>query len=61
MSAKKQALAAVRQMPDDRSWQDRAEHARVMAAIKETPAIINRGAGIPQDETKRGVRSWLQK
>lgn len=61
MSVKEQALASVQEMPDDMSWQDLAEHARLMAAIEEARAAVRRGEFISHEEMKREVRSWFQK
>lgn len=61
MSVKEQALQSVQQMPDDMSWSDLAEHARLMAAVEEARASIRRGEGISTEELKREVHSWFQK
>ena len=61
MSVKEQALASVRQMPDNMSWDDLAEHARLMAAIEEARASIRRGEGIAHEDLKREVQTWFQK
>jgi hypothetical protein len=61
MSVKEQALASVQQMPDNMSWNDLMEHARLMAAIKEARASIRRGEGISHEDLKREVHSWFKK
>lgn len=61
MSVKEQIIASVQQMPDDLTWQDLAEHARMMAAIDVAEAQIARGEGIPHEEAKRRITEWLQK
>lgn len=61
MSVKEQALSSVQQMPDDMSWNDLAEHARLMAAIEEARASIRRGEGISHEALQREVHSWFQK
>ena len=61
MSVKEQVIATVQQMPDDMSWHDLAEHARLMAAIEEARASIRRGKGIAHEDLKREVQSWFQK
>jgi hypothetical protein len=61
MSVKEQVIASVAEMPEDMSWSDLAEHARLMAAIEEARASIRRGEGVSHEEMKREVRSWFQK
>ena len=61
MSVKEQALATLQQMPDDMSWNDLAEQARLMAAIEEARASIRRGEGIAHEDLKREVSSWSRK
>ena len=61
MSVKEQAIASLAQMPDDMSWKDLAEHARLMAAIEEARASIRRGEGIAHEDLKHEVQSWFQR
>ncbi|MCX6956774.1 MAG: hypothetical protein NTV51_32000 [Verrucomicrobia bacterium] len=38
-----------------------SDRQRLLAAIDEAEAQIDRGEGIPHDEVKRRVQSWFQK
>lgn len=46
-------------LPDDCSLEEIAERIEFMAAVKKGLDQLDRGEGIPHDEVKRQLASWL--
>jgi predicted transcriptional regulator len=61
MSVKEQLLASIKDLPENTTWEEAEERIRFLAAIDEARAQLDRGEGIPHEETKRRVLSWFRK
>jgi len=58
MTEKEIVLKAIRALPDDCSLEV-AERIKFMAAVQKGLDQLDRGEGIPHDEVKRQLASWL--
>ena len=59
MTQKDIVLETVRQLPDNRSMDEIADRVEFMAAIQKGFDQLDRGEGIPHEEIKRQLASWL--
>jgi len=61
MTQKQLALEAIEKMPDDVPLSEIVERVEFLAAIQKGLDQLDRGEGIPHDEIKRQLASWLAK
>jgi hypothetical protein len=59
MTEKEIVLKTIRALPDDCSLEEIAERIEFMAAVQKGLDQLDRGEGIPHDEVKRQLASWL--
>jgi len=59
MTEKEIVLETIRSLPDDCSLEEIAERIEFMAAVQKGLDQLDRGEGIPHDEVKRQLASWL--
>lgn len=59
MSDKEAVIEAVRELPDEASFEEIAEHVVVMAALRRGEAAADAGRVIPHEELERRVASWF--
>lgn len=59
MTEKEIVLETIRALPDDCSLEEIAERIEFMAAIQKGLDQLDKGEGIPHDEIKRHLASWL--
>src|SRR5215208_2035038 len=59
MTEKEIVLETTRALPDDCSLEEIAERIEFMAAVQKGLDQLDRGEGIPHDEVKRQLASWL--
>ena len=59
MTEKAIVLETICVLPDDCSLEEIAERIEFMAAVKKGLDQLDRGEGIPHDEVKRQLASWL--
>ena len=59
MTEKEIVLETIRALPDDCSLEEIANRIEFMAAVQKGLDQLDRGEGIPHDEVKRQLASWL--
>jgi predicted transcriptional regulator len=59
MTEKEIVLETIRALPDDSSLDEIAERIEFMAAVQKGLDQLDRGEGIPHDEVKKQLASWL--
>lgn len=59
MTEKEIVLETIRALRDDCSIEEIAERIEFMAAVQKGLDQLERGEGIPHDEVKRQLASWL--
>jgi predicted transcriptional regulator len=59
MTENKIAIKAVREVPDDCSIDEISDRIEFLAAIQKGLDQFDRGEGIPHDEIKKQLASWL--
>jgi hypothetical protein len=59
MTEKEMVLQTVRELPDDCSLDEIADRIEFLAAVQKGLDQLDRGEGIPQDEIKKQLASWL--
>jgi predicted transcriptional regulator len=59
MTQKEMVLDAIRNLPDDASVRDIADRLEFLAAIQSGLDQLDRGEGIPHEEVKKQLASWL--
>ena len=59
MTEKEIVLESIRALPDDCSLEEIAERIEFMAAVQKGLDQLDRGEGIPHDEIKKQIASWL--
>jgi predicted transcriptional regulator len=59
MTEKEMALKTLRELPDDCSIDEIADHIEFLAAVQIGLDQLDCGEGIPHDEIKRQLASWL--
>jgi predicted transcriptional regulator len=59
MTEKEIVLETIRALPDDCSLEEIAERIEFMAAVQKGLDQLDSGEGIPHEEVKRQLASWL--
>jgi hypothetical protein len=59
MTQKELVLDAISELPDEASLDDIAERVEFLAAIQKGLDQLDRGEGIPHEEIKRQLATWL--
>ncbi len=59
MTEKELVLDAISELPDEASLDEIAQRIEFMAAIQKGIDQVDRGEGIPHDEVKRQLATWL--
>ena len=59
MTQKEMVLDTIRALPDNASVREIADRIEFLAAIQSGLDQLDRGEGIPHDEVKRQLASWL--
>ena len=59
MTQKELVLDAINELPDDASLDQIADRVEFLAAIQKGFDQLDRGEGIPQEDIKRQLASWL--
>ncbi len=59
MTEKEMVLKTIRELPDDCSIDEIADRIEFMAAVQKGLEELDGGEGIPHDEIKRQLASWL--
>ena len=59
MTEKEIVLETIRALPDDCTLDEIAERIKFMAAVQKGLDELDRGDGIPHDEIKKQLASWL--
>ena len=59
MTEKEIVLETIRALPDDCSLEEIAERIEFMAAVQKGLDQLDSGEGIPHDELKKQLASWL--
>jgi predicted transcriptional regulator len=59
MTEKEIVPETIRSLPDDCSLEEIAERIEFMVAVQKGVDQLDRGEGIPHDEVKRQLASWL--
>jgi predicted transcriptional regulator len=61
MTQKQLVLNAINELPDDAPLSEIVERIEFLAAVQKGLDQLDQGAGIPHDEVKRQLASWLDK
>jgi predicted transcriptional regulator len=61
MSNKEIVIEAIRQLPEQLSFEEIAEEIAVLAAIHKGERDADAGRMIPHDEVKKRLSSWISK
>ena len=59
MTEKEIVLETIRALPDDCSMDEIADRIEYMVAVQKGLDQLDRGAGIPHEEVKKQLASWL--
>ena len=59
MTEKEIVLETIRALPDNCTLDEIAERIRFMAAVQKGIDELDRGEGIPHEEVKKQLASWL--
>ena len=59
MTQKEMVLDAIRELPDDASVREIADRLEFLAAIQVGLDELDRGEGVPHNEIKKRLASWL--
>jgi predicted transcriptional regulator len=59
MTEKEMVLKTVRELPDNCSIDEIAERIEFLAAVQKGLDQLDRGEGMPHEEIKRQLASWL--
>jgi len=59
MTEKEIVLETIKSLPDNCSLEEIAERIEFMAAVQKGLDQLDRGEGIPHDEVKKQLASWL--
>jgi len=59
MTEKELVLDAISELPDEASLDEIAQRIEFMTAIQKGIDQVDRGEGIPHDEVKRQLATWL--
>lgn len=52
-------MEAVRELPDDVTWEDAGERLRLAIDIAESREQLRRGEGMSSEEVRASLRQWL--
>lgn len=61
MTQKQLALQAINELPDDAPLSEIVARVEFLAAIQKGLDQLDRGEGVPHEEVKRQLASWLAK
>ena len=61
MTQKQLVMNAINDLPDDAPFSDTVERVEFLAAVQKGLDQLDQGLGIPHDEVKRQLASWLAK
>jgi predicted transcriptional regulator len=61
MTQKRLVLETISELPDEVSLDEIAERIKFLAAIQKGIDQLDRGEGIPHEEIKRQLATWLAK
>lgn len=61
MTNKELVIRAVRELPDDATMEDIAEHLAILEMIRKGEEAADAGDLMPHEEFKRQVERWLSK
>jgi predicted transcriptional regulator len=61
MTEKEMVLKTVRELPDDSSIDEIADRIKFLAAVQKGLDQLDRGEGVPHEEIKKQLASWLTK
>lgn len=59
MTAKELALRAIRELPDDATWDDVQERINFAAGVRKGLRELDEGRGVPHDRIKEEFAEWL--
>ena len=59
MTEKEIVLETIRALPDDCSLEEISERVELMAAVQKGLDQLDEGEGIPHEEVKKQLASWL--
>lgn len=59
MTQKELVLDAISELPDEASLDDIAERVEFLAAVQKGLDQLDRGEGIPHEDVKRQLATWL--
>jgi hypothetical protein len=59
MTEKEIVLETIRELPDNSSMEEIAERIRFLAAVQKGLDQLDQGEGIPDEEIKKQLASWL--
>ena len=59
MTEKEMVLETIRALPDNCSLEEIAERIEFMAAVQKGLDQLDKGEGIPHEEVKKQLASWL--
>ena len=58
MSTKNLALAMIRDLPEDVSWQEVEERIRFLSAIEKSREEVRNGKVVPHEEVRDLLQAW---
>jgi predicted transcriptional regulator len=61
MSNKEIVIEAIRQLPEQASFEEIAEEVAILAAIRKGEEDADAGRTIPHDEVKKRLQTWMSK
>jgi predicted transcriptional regulator len=61
MSDKEVVIEAIRQLPEQASFEEIAEEVAILAGIQKGEEDADAGRTIPHDEVKKRLQTWLSK
>jgi predicted transcriptional regulator len=61
MSNKDVAIEAIRQLPEQASFEEIAEEVAILAGIRRGEKDADAGRTIPHDEVKKRLQTWISK
>ena len=59
MTAKQRAIESIQELPEDCSLDEIADRVEFLAAIQKGLDQLDKGEGIPHEEIKKQLASWL--
>ena len=61
MSNKEIVIEAIRQLPEQASFEEIAEEVAILAGIRRGQEDVEAGRTIPHDEVKKRLQTWISK